>query len=822
MPPPSPPQNPSSSSLHHGSAPRGPPTTSPFPGVRELSNHRAGMSISSILGGGEERKPVGSPHSSIAAPSSTSKSMQPPSPARARSASMREGSDRYMMKGASPPRPGIFAEPPRTVSEPRRDGIFGSPQFSREPAHGFRTYQMPPHDHVHHQNGHGVPPMRPNSQPVDISGPSRTEIPTPYDSRPDFRTSAFRNFGEPPPPQRAEPLPRQERAAFHNGVTSHPQERPTFGSPQVERAQPPMRYQAGSFGTPLREEQATSFRPSYAPTSHPTAEMARESIEGTGHDIRRQYPRPSPPPSELPAYERMRNGVVERPMTLDEHHRLEHQREQQRKESEGSVHRSLLGISPELNRRGRNSPLPQAVQGAQPRHIGPGGDNPGIKMEFGRMFSGLGSGVGSATPNPTHPAIGITTPSRMTPTRHLERGDLVQSAVVELDGRRSTSKIGARKNGRRPREEGEYANDNGRNTPDQQRGTKRAKANSHSAPHHHHHVHPHHHHHHHHEANENTAGPFNMMRFPSNPLSHSGTAGNPAHHHHHHHAHPGHHHHHPPRSAAPARRPSTTVLSKRVLDEVKAKPRKHLGSQLYTTELSLPSAAETPLDAKIKFSSKMTPIPLFEGKENCTFTIRVPRYYLTSSQAGAGQNCSFEEICLRRQLWGSEIYTDDSDVVAAAVHSGWLEGDFGEHNDDLKELQKSLKDDETKEAKQAENGDDVPLSLTAPPPKPVKVPQDHDAHITILILPPLESYASTHQNHVTSREWKRGHDGMSFMIHGIDFVDEGPSSRYAERGAAARKRRITMEEADRREAAAGLLLIANGMGAGAGTVRVGA
>ncbi len=49
-----------------------------------------------------------------------------------------------------------------------------------------------------------------------------------------------------------------------------------------------------------------------------------------------------------------------------------------------------LGIQQEINRKGRNSPFPQAVQGAQ----GPPGE-PGIKSEFGKMFSGIGSGVGS-------------------------------------------------------------------------------------------------------------------------------------------------------------------------------------------------------------------------------------------------------------------------------------------------------------------------------------------------------------------------------------------------------------------------------------------
>jgi hypothetical protein len=58
----------------------------------------------------------------------------------------------------------------------------------------------------------------------------------------------------------------------------------------------------------------------------------------------------------------------------------------------GVHQRNLLAIQ-EINRKGRVSPLPQAVQGAQPQQPGPAAE-PGIKSEFGRMFAGIGSGVG--------------------------------------------------------------------------------------------------------------------------------------------------------------------------------------------------------------------------------------------------------------------------------------------------------------------------------------------------------------------------------------------------------------------------------------------
>ena len=69
--------------------------------------------------------------------------------------------------------------------------------------------------------------------------------------------------------------------------------------------------------------------------------------------------------------------------------------DQHRKGSdELSQHRALLGVSAEAKRGGRFSPLPQAVQGAQAQSLGP---ESGIKTENGRVFSGLGSGIGTST-----------------------------------------------------------------------------------------------------------------------------------------------------------------------------------------------------------------------------------------------------------------------------------------------------------------------------------------------------------------------------------------------------------------------------------------
>lgn len=691
------------------------------------------------------------------------------------------------------------------------------PQFPRESPHSFRAFK--PEQPEQRGPIHATMPLgRPISQPAELVGPrsveeiiARREIPG------EGRFTTFRHFGEPAvPPQRSDVTSRLDAHPYSNGVTSQPRESDIFDSPQGDRDLHHLssRFQPGMFATPMREDSSGLFRPAFPHAP----DAARESIESRAlHDMRRGEPRSSPPVSDLPLYARPRNGFPDRPMTLEEHQRMEvlQREQQQRKESDGSLHRSLLGrISPELNRKGRNSPLPQAVQGAQPRHVGPGGDNPGIKMEFGRMFSGLGSGVGSTTPNAGQSVNGATTPSRLSPARHLEEGDLVRTAVSNIeDGKTSTRAKGAKRNGRRSRDEEKFDVED-RATPDVLRGSKRTKTTH--AAHHHHHLHSHHHHHHHVEP-EAQQGSFNLLRFPSNQTA------TPAHHHHHHHAthsHPAHHHHHHVARPAPvARKPTLTVTSRKLLEDVAGKPRRHLGTQLYTTELTQLSNADMPLDAAIKFTSKMKPIPRFEGKENCTYTVRVPRFYFTSSEQSGGTEgpSALVEICKHGQIWGADAYTDDSDVIAAAVHSGWLKGDFGEHNNDLIDVC----DNDSGAEDGPEDSAEVPTTLTSKPRKPVRPPVEFpDVHITVLILPSLESYASTTQHHVRSKPWEKVHDGMSFMIHRIDFVDEGAAGRYVERGNTARKQRIAVEEMKRREAAAGLLMFANGHGAG--TVSVGA
>lgn len=80
--------------------------------------------------------------------------------------------------------------------------------------------------------------------------------------------------------------------------------------------------------------------------------------------------------------------------------------------------------------------------------------------------------------------------------------------------------------------------------------------------------------------------------------------------------------------------------------------------------------------------------------------------------------------------------------------------------------------------------------LDGPPStSPMHVALGKDMHITLVILPALQSYASKVVHGVKSRAWGADHDGLSFKIEKIAFLNEGDGAGE-EKSAAARKKRI--------------------------------
>ncbi|KAH8811586.1 histone deacetylation protein Rxt3-domain-containing protein [Xylogone sp. PMI_703] len=490
-------------------------------------------------------------------------------------------------------------------------------------------------------------------------------------------------------------------------------------------------------------------------------------------------------------------------------------------DSQQMQQRGFLGVQ-EINRKGRASPLPQAVQGAQPQPGVPGGE-PGIKSEFGRMFSGIGSGVGSS--------LSISSPSTasaqglpFSTSSQLRRDDLdglvSQDSPTERNGGHGLARTSSRGGGVRRRKlkeedgKGDDESSNGRLTPSSR--AKRTKLHHHHQGHHHHH---HHHHHHRPEGPEDGLSPLqgaiqslkNVKASPGSP-PHPDTATPILHHHHI----PRHHHHviTPVKPTEPVNQviplPKTTIRSQAVLDSVKHLSRHHLGHGYYQALLKprgIPSPGRS-LHESRGFASTSLPLPRFEGQENCTFTIKVPHIYLSAT--------SREEITARRGVWGTDIYTDDSDIVAACIHQGWFRGEWPEDVDVSLlglELDDGSSDNNTTKSPPKTEGE---VMLTSPPAKgPMPVPPLLDLHVTVLILPALEKYSSTTRFGMRSREWggkhdgwTSTHDGLSFMIMSIKWVN-GVDSNVSRSGLS---RRMELEDAELKAEEVWRDLIVNGNG----------
>lgn len=113
-----------------------------------------------------------------------------------------------------------------------------------------------------------------------------------------------------------------------------------------------------------------------------------------------------------------------------------------------------------------------------------------------------------------------------------------------------------------------------------------------------------------------------------------------------------------------------------------------------------------------------------------------------------------------RKIWGTDVYTDDSDILAACIHSGWLR-----------------------------LGSTAPLfsvgksdaESTAPGTQPAKkarkarkasLPKQRSLKITIVVAPRLIKYEGSLRAGVRSRSWGNSHDGVSFAIESVELVED--------------------------------------------------
>ncbi len=190
------------------------------------------------------------------------------------------------------------------------------------------------------------------------------------------------------------------------------------------------------------------------------------------------------------------------------------------------------------------------------------------------------------------------------------------------------------------------------------------------------------------------------------------------------------------------------------------------------------------------FSSTPKPLPLerIKGKENSTLTIKVPRIHLTP--------VAREEITARAFLWGTDVYTDDSDPVAACIHAGWIMGEWTEDVDTaMLSLYETNGVKENKKQKVPAELSSEGIISSVPKSGPMPIPADRDLHINVIIVPRLLKYGGCTRFGLTSREFggefgsrHAVHDGVSYMIESIRWVANGGQPQARLRGQARRDR----------------------------------
>lgn len=822
-PPPSSPQHYHARPTHYSqSGQPAPPPGRDLPPFHSIHRPGSGMSISSMLGGEPERRdPLrdsAPPHSSFPRPpvSSAAQPSNPGAMSPPRNVTRVSPSEHPPYGRSHTPDHGNFARlpgprqyrassgengpMPSPFDQSRAESLPRPPPLSHRPD-GPPYHQGPPMSSIG-DSPHGQPRRlssgstipRPNSQPQMEEG-SRASLYSPEMRRPMLGdgptrySSGYRDYDGPDrsygqDARMQEQMMRereQESSRRSFGADERKPQHSALWNSQPAPSRPLFGDSGRPYGAPAQDHAPMPYpgsrRDGPTPARSQPAPSVKTETSGMSDSSRRNFSPFSQPGSTQPPGPTSSSANVAA-------------EEQRRKSDDMLQHRNLLQVANDIKRvGGRVSPLPQAVQGAQAQSITP---DSGINRDLGRVFSGIGSGVGSANGTPLTPSV--------SPFKRDEAGSRVPAGDADAaPAKVPRASSGAGKRGRKIKEEDKGDGEVGeeRSSSATGRGTKRAR-----------HVHHHHHHHHHHRppraeddivvARKGTPSGSSLPPAPAAPQSVIGDGVDGPHHHHHHH----HHHAHAPASVRaltpppPIKKPTKSLFLLPIIRTILDKPRRHLGSHLYAPNLSPPSIRATPESGKFGFVTTPNPLPRFSAtEENCTLTVRVSRYFLDSVHR--------EEIVARRALWGAGVFSDDSDPVAAAIHGGFVRGEWseellgltgnteGDEGTSLMDMDPPIMDVEIGDSVHDGTFSGTTNSISiARPPTPTVPPPDKDLHITLLMLPALDHYASMTLYGLRSREWGDSHDGMSFMVLGVEWVDEGGRGKVLERGGKARRRRL--------------------------------
>lgn len=159
-----------------------------------------------------------------------------------------------------------------------------------------------------------------------------------------------------------------------------------------------------------------------------------------------------------------------------------------------------------------------------------------------------------------------------------------------------------------------------------------------------------------------------------------------------------------------------------------------------------------------------------------------------------------QDSLINRKLWGTDVYTDDSDIIAMCLHAGWLQGPVlqdvpsyvppGKAMLRWRQMTQAYADqglelESADKPKQIGNIDDIESKTTS---RSERLSSTADLSVMIRIAPKLIAYKGSQRSGVQSRNWGNGHDGVSLVIEGVTLKESGYAS--GERGLRNAKHRI--------------------------------
>lgn len=147
----------------------------------------------------------------------------------------------------------------------------------------------------------------------------------------------------------------------------------------------------------------------------------------------------------------------------------------------------------------------------------------------------------------------------------------------------------------------------------------------------------------------------------------------------------------------------------------------------------------------------------------------------------------------QRKLWGTDVYTDDSDVLAMCVHAGWIEAPT------IPGVPEWLSGGGSRRVAQAwtalaerqaqATGEPLPRPPAADPVS--LVPHSTcDLSVILRIAPKLILYKGCHRGGVQSRSWGNTHDGVSLVVESVELRAPNYAAGTGRRSMKARLRHM--------------------------------